>query len=117
MAELDAVAFSEKMHAFILEVLPYLAPIQRLDVREQGLEVLLSQNQVLVGISDEDLLLVAKAASLCVCDSEALAANALTLLVNISADSLRIFEDLDTAELLLHCFTAGLSIRIFSFDV
>ena len=105
MSELEQVAFAAKMHDFIEEVVPYLHPEQRLDVRQQGLDVLLSQTQVMAGINDEDLISVISAVSLCL-DKTSMLASALTLLVNVSAECGHIFQEYDMGVIYRHCYKA-----------
>lgn len=103
MSELEQVAFAVKMHEFIEQVVPYLQPEQRLDVREQGLEVLLSQMQVLIGINDEDLTVMINAVALCL-DKPSMLTSALTLLVNISAECGQIFQKQDMNVMYKYCY-------------
>ena len=105
MSELEQVAFASKMHEFIEEVAPYLHSEQRLDVREQGLEILLSQMQILIGINDEDLITMIDAVALCL-DQSSMHVSALTLLVNISAECGHIFQRYDMKVMYKHCYKA-----------
>ena len=103
---LDNQSFKDKIHSFLSEVLPFLNRNHKLELREKALEALLSQDDLLVGICDEDLLTMVKAIKLCF-DKESLIQLALPLLINISAESLIIFTKIDMTDLVEACFKAS----------
>ena len=105
MAALEEVAFAAKMHEFIEEVVPYLQIEQRKDVREQGLAVLLSQTDELIGINDDDLITMVKAVETCL-EEPSMLTSALTLLVNVSAECGQIFREYDMEVIFTQCYRA-----------
>ena len=103
---LDNQSFKDKIDSFLSEVLPFLNRNHKLELREKALEALLSQDELLVGICDEDLLTMVEAIKLCF-DKESLIQLALPLLINISAESLIIFTKIDMTDLVEACFKAS----------
>lgn len=102
---IENVSFTDKMHSFIVEIVPFLSTSQRLDVRANALEALLSQDDVLVGVSDEDLLLIIKGVSSCL-DVHDLIQDALTLMINISCENLQVFTNLRIDDILVNCLAS-----------